>query len=161
MAPVTRSNTSSPSTGSTPHLNLSRKQSSKSLLRATSAGLADGIGNNSVGETDTLLAKEPNQSSQSSPEKKAANSTNSSPSKRKYRQFKSLFKPRASPLDFETLWAEKHPFRGFFVLFWVSIAYKYELSSLSILFFCLISISMRAQNSCLVLSILAKDGEAC
>lgn len=124
MAPVTRSNTSSPSAGSTPHLNLSRKQSSKSLLRATSAGLADGI----VGETDTPLAKEPHQST---PEKKASNSANSSPSKRKYRQFKSLFKPRASPLDFETLWAEKHPFRGFFVLFWVSIAYKYELPSLS------------------------------
>jgi hypothetical protein len=51
-------------------------------------------------------------------------SNNSSPSKRKFRQFKSLFKPRPSPLDFETLWAEKHPLRGFFVLFWVSIAAK-------------------------------------
>ncbi|KAJ3313335.1 hypothetical protein HDV04_002141 [Boothiomyces sp. JEL0838] len=42
----------------------------------------------------------------------------------KPRHFKSLFKPRTSPLDFETLILEKNPFRGFFILFWLSIAMK-------------------------------------
>ncbi|KAJ3323272.1 hypothetical protein HDV06_002039 [Boothiomyces sp. JEL0866] len=42
----------------------------------------------------------------------------------KPRHFKSLFKPRTSPLDFETLILEKNPFRGFFILFWLSMAMK-------------------------------------
>jgi len=49
-------------------------------------------------------------------------------SKRKFRAFKSLYSPRPSPLDFETLITEKHPFRGFFVLFWVSCGYKISIT---------------------------------
>lgn len=44
--------------------------------------------------------------------------------KKKFRPYKSLFKPRTSHLDFETLMSEKHPMRGFFVLFWVSLTFK-------------------------------------
>ncbi|KAJ3372374.1 hypothetical protein HDU91_003614 [Kappamyces sp. JEL0680] len=53
----------------------------------------------------------------------------SSESKRQFRQFKSLFKPRTSYLDFETLMAEEHPMRGFFVLFWMSITVKMLITS--------------------------------
>ncbi|KAJ3273348.1 hypothetical protein HDV01_004565 [Terramyces sp. JEL0728] len=55
----------------------------------------------------------------------------------KPRHFKSLFKPRTSPLDFETLILEKNPFRGFFILFWLSIAMKPQS-----LFFVLHTIAM-------------------
>jgi sterol O-acyltransferase len=49
-------------------------------------------------------------------------------SKREHRQFKTLFKPRTSLLDIETLIVEKHPLRGFFVLFWISIAFRIVVS---------------------------------
>jgi hypothetical protein len=50
----------------------------------------------------------------------------SSPKKRnhKHRQFKSLFEPRQSPFNFESLFVDKHPMRGFVVLFWVAVAFK-------------------------------------
>ena len=48
--------------------------------------------------------------------------------KRKFRVFKSLYKPRTSPLDFETLMEQKHPMRGFFVLFWVACGYRTIIS---------------------------------
>jgi sterol O-acyltransferase len=44
--------------------------------------------------------------------------------KPKFRVFKSLYQPRPSPLDFETLMQQKHPMRGFFVLFWVACGYR-------------------------------------
>ena len=51
-------------------------------------------------------------------------SKSSRTTKRKIRQFKTLFEPRASPLDFESLFVNKHPLRGFFVLLWAGVAFK-------------------------------------